>query len=53
MGDDKQPEAPADESKIPPLNPEDPLFGLTDEQIKESLSVFGKNEVSIDCILCR
>mmetsp|Transcript_17619 Transcript_17619/g.26304 ORF Transcript_17619/g.26304 Transcript_17619/m.26304 type:complete len:952 (-) Transcript_17619:127-2982(-) len=47
MGDDKQPEAPADESKIPPLNPEDPLFGLTDEQIKESLSVFGKNEIVI------
>ena len=49
MGSDKQPEAPADESesKIPPLNPEDPLLGLTDEQIKESLSTFGKNEVSI------
>jgi len=53
MGDDKEPEAPTDESKIPPLNPEDPLLGLTDEQVKESLSIFGKNEVSIDCIMCR
>eukprot|EP00984_Skeletonema_dohrnii_P004334 scaffold1538_cov95-Skeletonema_dohrnii-CCMP3373.AAC.8 len=50
MGDDKQPEAPADESKIPPLNPEDPLLGLTDEQIKESLSVFGKNEMTECCV---
>ena len=53
MGDDKQPEGPKDESKIPPLNPEDPLSGLTDEQIKESLAIFGRNEVSIDCIVCR
>lgn len=47
MGADKEPESPADESKIPPLNPEDPLKGLTDEQVKESLSFFGKNEVSM------
>ena len=33
---------------IPPLNPEDPLSGLTDEQIKQSLATFGKNEVNID-----
>lgn len=43
-------EAPADasskESKIPPLNPEDPLAGLTDAQVQESLATFGKNEVS-------
>ncbi len=37
----------ADESKIPQLNPEDPLSGLTDEQVKQSLATFGKNEVSI------
>ena len=36
-----------DESKIPQLNPEDPLSGLTDEQVKQSLATFGKNEVSI------
>ena len=36
-----------DESKIPELNPEDPLSGLTDEQVKQSLATFGKNEVSI------
>ena len=47
MGADKEPEAPADEAKIPPLNPEDPLLGLTDEQVQQSLSVFGKNEVSL------
>jgi hypothetical protein len=35
-------------SKIPPLNPEDPLSGLTDEQVKESLATYGKNEVSVD-----
>ena len=39
--------ADAYESKIPPLNPEDPLFGLTDAQVKESLDIFGKNEGSI------
>ena len=36
-----------DESKIPQLNPEDPLSGLTDEQVQQSLATFGKNEVSI------
>ena len=36
------------ESKIPPLNPEDPLFGLTDEQVKESLAAFGENEVRFE-----
>ena len=36
-------------ANIPPLNPEDPLSGLTDEQIKQSLATFGKNEVSSDC----
>jgi len=30
---------------IPPLNPEDPLSGLTDEQVKQSLATFGKNEI--------
>jgi len=35
-------------ANIPPLNPEDPLSGLTDEQIKQSLATFGKNEVNID-----
>jgi H+-transporting ATPase len=44
-------EAPADasskESKIPPLNPEDPLAGLTDAQVQESLATFGKNEIVI------
>ena len=34
-------------ANIPPLNPEDPLSGLTDEQVKQSLATFGKNEVSI------
>ena len=34
-------------ANIPPLNPEDPLSGLTDEQIRQSLATFGKNEVSI------
>jgi len=47
MGGDKEPEASTDESKIPPLNPEDPLLGLTDEQVKESLATFGKNEIVI------
>ncbi|KAL7456360.1 hypothetical protein ACHAWC_007900 [Mediolabrus comicus] len=37
----------ADESKIPQLNPEDPLSGLTDEQVKQSLATFGKNEIVI------
>eukprot|EP00577_Skeletonema_sp_RCC1716_P002472 CAMPEP_0113382606 /NCGR_PEP_ID=MMETSP0013_2-20120614/5931_1 /TAXON_ID=2843 ORGANISM="Skeletonema costatum, Strain 1716" /NCGR_SAMPLE_ID=MMETSP0013_2 /ASSEMBLY_ACC=CAM_ASM_000158 /LENGTH=960 /DNA_ID=CAMNT_0000265123 /DNA_START=46 /DNA_END=2928 /DNA_ORIENTATION=+ /assembly_acc=CAM_ASM_000158 len=32
---------------IPPLNPEDPLSGLTNEQIKQSLATFGKNEIFI------
>ena len=32
-------------TNIPPLNPEDPLSGLTDEQVKQSLATFGKNEV--------
>ena len=35
------------ESKIPPLNAEDPLFGLTDAQVQESLAIFGKNDVSV------
>ena len=47
----EEPEAPVDgsskESKIPPLNPEDPLAGLTDAQVQESLATFGKNEVSM------
>lgn len=32
-------------ANIPPLNPEDPLSGLTDEQVKQSLETFGKNEI--------
>ena len=35
-------------TKILALNTEDPLFGLTDEQVKQSLEIFGKNEVSVD-----
>ena len=27
------------------LNPEDPLSGLTDEQVTQSLETFGRNEV--------
>ena len=48
----KEPETSADDlsSKIPPLNPEDPLFGLTDAQIKESLDIFGRNEVSVPAV---
>jgi hypothetical protein len=38
-------------ANIPPLNPEDPLSGLTDEQVKQSLATFGKNEVSIDRVM--
>jgi cation transport ATPase len=38
-------------ANIPPLNPEDPLSGLTDEQVKQSLETFGKNEVSIDQVV--
>jgi len=34
-------------ANIPPLNPEDPLSGLTDDQIKQSLATFGKNEIFI------
>jgi hypothetical protein len=52
MGGDKEPEASTDESKIPPLNPEDPLLGLTDEQVKESLATFGKNEASMMASKC-
>lgn len=35
-------------TKIPALNPEDPLFGLNDVQVKQSFDTFGKNEVSVD-----
>jgi hypothetical protein len=52
MGGDEAQSPAADERKIPPLNPEDPLSGLTDEQIKESLATFGKNEVRIYCMIC-
>ena len=35
------------EPQIPALNPDDPLFGLTDEQVQKSLAEFGKNEIFI------
>lgn len=34
-----------DNSNIPPLNPEDPLFGLRTSQVTASREVFGKNEI--------
>ena len=45
--DDGEGAADGTYANIPPLNPEDPLSGLTDDQIKQSLATFGKNEVSI------
>ena len=32
---------------IPPLNPEDPLFGLKSAQVDASREVFGRNELII------
>lgn len=32
---------------IPPLNPEDPLFGLSDSQVAASFEIFGRNEIVI------
>ena len=51
MGGNKSLEAPADanEVKIPPLNPEDPPLGLTNEKVQQSRDLFGKNEVGISC----
>ena len=40
-------EAISDGSNIPPLNPEDPLFGLRNFQVTASREVFGKNEIVI------
>lgn len=34
-------------SNIPPLNPEDPLYGLTTSQVAQSLAEFGKNEIPV------
>mmetsp|Transcript_9006 Transcript_9006/g.19166 ORF Transcript_9006/g.19166 Transcript_9006/m.19166 type:complete len:969 (+) Transcript_9006:380-3286(+) len=34
-------------STIPPLNPEDSLYGLTTSQVAQSLAEFGKNEIPI------
>lgn len=34
-------------SRIPPLYPEDPLYGLTTSQVAQSLAEFGKNEIPI------
>jgi hypothetical protein len=36
-----------DSSNIPPLNPEDPLFGLRNAQVTASREVFGRNEIVI------
>ena len=43
MGGEDTATTPA--ADIPPLNPEDPLSGLTDEQVTQSLETFGRNEV--------
>lgn len=40
MADDLDP-------NIPPLNPEDPLFGLTTAQVEASREIFGRNELLI------
>jgi hypothetical protein len=34
-------------SNIPPLNSEDPLFGLKNNQVTASRELFGKNEIVI------
>lgn len=34
-------------NNIPPLNAEDPLFGLKNDQVTSSREVFGKNEIVI------
>ena len=43
----EKPDADDGDDKIPPLNPEDPLFGLTDAQIEQSRTTFGKNEIFV------
>lgn len=35
------------DSRIPPLNPEDPLFGLRSTQVAASREIFGTNEIII------
>lgn len=35
------------DSRVPPLNPEDPLFGLRSSQVEQSRGVFGTNEIVI------
>lgn len=35
------------DANIPPLNAEDPLFGLTDSQVTASKEIFGMNEILI------
>ena len=36
-----------DDPNIPPLNAEDPLFGLRSAQVKASRDIFGMNEIVI------
>lgn len=37
----------ADDANIPPLNPDDPLFGLRSSQVQASREIFGKNEIIV------
>lgn len=37
----------ADDANIPPLNPDDPLFGLRSSQVQASREIFGNNEILV------
>ena len=45
MGGEDTATTPASSSADDKINPEDPLSGLTDEQVTQSLETFGRNEV--------
>ena len=37
----------SDDANIPPLNPDDPLFGLRSSQVQACREIFGKNEILV------